>query len=183
MIIEGYLLTMSGRKSTTVRGSTNLHYHKQMNSFAARTLHGFTLIELMIVLAVASILALVTYPSYMDSVRKSRRQSAIAVLKSVQLAQERYRATQPTYGNLSALISTYGVVGLSGTTSDGYYTLTITSPTATGYTATATAVAGTSQVSDTAGGASCASLSVNQDQPMDTTPSQALNLQKACWGR
>lgn len=46
---------------------------------------GFTLIELMIVVAVISILSAVAYPSYQDSVRKSRRADAKATL--VQLAQ------------------------------------------------------------------------------------------------
>ncbi|HWU68036.1 MAG TPA: type IV pilin protein [Stenotrophobium sp.] len=144
---------------------------------------GFTLIELMIVVAIAAILALIVYPSYVNSVRKSRRQDAINALNRLQLDQERYRANHPTYGGLADLTSAYGTAGVSGTTDDGYYTLTITAPTATGYIATATAVAGTSQVDDSAGGVSCATLSVNQEQPVDSNPVQPLSAQKACWGR
>jgi type IV pilus assembly protein PilE len=50
-----------------------------MNSRSSRLTHaakGFTLIELMIVVAVVGILAAIAYPSYQDSVRKSRRADA-----------------------------------------------------------------------------------------------------------
>ena len=40
---------------------------------------GFTLIELMIVVAVVAILAAVAYPSYLDYVRKARRADVIEV--------------------------------------------------------------------------------------------------------
>ncbi len=135
------------------------------------------------VVGIVGILALIAYPNYMGSVRQSRRQGAITALNKLQLSQERYRAENPTYGSLSELVTAYGVTGTNGVTPDGYYTLSITSPTASGYIATATAVAGTSQVDDTADGVSCASLSVNQDQPVDAGTGAPLSTQKACWGR
>lgn len=160
-----------------------LRYARNMKHMKHLPVRGFTLIELMVTVAIVAILALIVYPNYMDSIRKSRRQEAINALNSLQLAQERYRANHPTYGSLADLTSTYGTSGISGTTGSGYYTLTVTSPTSTGYIATATAVAGKSQVNDRAGGVSCATLSVNQEQPVDSNPVQALSLQKACWGR
>jgi hypothetical protein len=54
----------------------------------------------------------------------------------------------------------------------------VTNPTATSYTATATAVSGSTQVSDTASGVSCSTLTVNQDQPQFSPAGQT-----ACWGR
>jgi type IV pilus assembly protein PilE len=56
-----------------------------MNTEKARPHSGFTLVELMIVVAIVGILAAMAYPSYQDSVRKSRRADARAAL--VELAQ------------------------------------------------------------------------------------------------
>ena len=58
---------------------------------------GFTLIELMIGVAIIGVIAAVAFPSYQASIRKSRRAEAIAALSSVQLAQERWRANNTTY--------------------------------------------------------------------------------------
>lgn len=137
----------------------------------ARGQTGFTLLELMIVLVVIGILATIAYPSFNDSLRKSRRADGLQALRGVQLAQERWRASHSSYGTL-------GNLGLTGTTSGGWYTLAVTGPGATGYTATATAVTGKSQTEDRAAGVSCATLTVNQDAPVFTPAGQS-----ACWGQ
>jgi len=51
---------------------------------------GFTLIELMIVVAIVGILAAIAYPSYQSSVEKSRRSDAQAALTAFSAAMERY---------------------------------------------------------------------------------------------
>ncbi|MEO7557757.1 MAG: type IV pilin protein [Gammaproteobacteria bacterium] len=133
---------------------------------------GFTLIELMIVVAIVGILAAIAYPSYTDSVRKGRRAEATTALYGIQLAQEKWRANKEKYGKLA------DVWGGVTTTEGGYYTLDIplADITATGYKATATAVAGKSQVDDKAAGVSCTPLTINASGPVITT-------QAACWNR
>lgn len=130
-----------------------------------RRAHGFTLIELLIALVLVAILAAIALPSYQDSVRKSRRSDAVTALTNIQLAQEKYRANNSTYGTLAQL-------GLSSTSTEGYYTLTITGNSATAFTATATA--GGAQASDTA----CATLVLDQDGPDVSTAAK-----RACWSR
>lgn len=59
--------------------------------------HGFSLIELMIVVAVIGILAAVAYPSYTDSVLKGRRAQARTALVELLQQQERYMTQRNCY--------------------------------------------------------------------------------------
>lgn len=79
---------------------------------------GFTLIELMIVVAIIAILAAVSYPSYRDSVMRSNRTEAKSALVDAAAAQEKWFFQQNQYtGTLSDIAS--------ATTSEGYYTLAV----------------------------------------------------------
>lgn len=62
-----------------------------------RPVRGFTLIELMVVVAVIAILAAIAFPSFNEQVRKGRRSDAMAEVGRMQLALERFRADNPTY--------------------------------------------------------------------------------------
>lgn len=63
---------------------------------------GFTLIELMIVVAIVGILAAIAYPSYQESTAKSRRANAQAELMSLSSAMERYYTANNHYSNAAA---------------------------------------------------------------------------------
>jgi len=136
----------------------------------ARGRAGFTLIELMITVAIIAILAAVALPSYNSYVKKSRRSDAYAALAAVSLQQEKYRANNTTYGTLAQ-------IGVPGTSPDGYYTIAITanSNTASGYTATATAVSAKGQNTDVEGSEPCGTLSLTMTAgALSYTP-------VACW--
>ena len=60
-------------------------------------LRGFTLIELMITVAVIGIIASIAIPQYNNYVRRSDRADAIAPMARIMEAQERYYADNVTY--------------------------------------------------------------------------------------
>lgn len=63
---------------------------------------GFTLIELMIVLAILMVLVVLAYPSYADSVRKSRRIEGQMALVEAMEQQERFFSDHRTYKEFAA---------------------------------------------------------------------------------
>ena len=108
---------------------------------------GFTLIELMIVVAIVGILALVAWPSYEIQMRKSRRASAQSHLMDIAARQQQSLLDQRQYAaNLTALnMTTPGDVST-------YYTITVTPDNAaTPPTFSATAAPTGGQASDPAG--------------------------------
>jgi type IV pilus assembly protein PilE len=93
---------------------------------------GFTLIELMIVVAIIAILAGIALPSYQESIKKAKRADAKAALMTVAGAMERHMTEKDSYTGATAA-STWGS---SSIPKDGNanYTLTISIPTSTSYT-------------------------------------------------
>lgn len=85
---------------------------------------GFTLIEMMIVVIVAGILAAIAIPTYQRYVIESRRAEAQAFMSELALRQERWRANNASYGttaNIAADVDTlnfysFDVQNVSGTT-------------------------------------------------------------------
>ncbi|MEX1826455.1 type IV pilin protein [Luteibacter sp. CQ10] len=82
---------------------------------------GFTLIELMIVVAVIAVLTMIALPSYTKYTFRARRAEGQELLLRTATAQERYYSTYNTYaGSL-----TTDLKFASDTSTNGYYKVTV----------------------------------------------------------
>lgn len=111
---------------------------------------GFSLIELMIVVAIIAVLAAITFPSYQEHMRKARRSAVQGLMLDTTNRQEQYildkRLYTNSFGDLSIVRDDFDCTTTPTQCTNIWYTVTIpvlnnaaTPPT---YTITATAQAG-----------------------------------------
>ena len=113
---------------------------------------GFTLVELMIVVAIVAILVALALPSYARYVRKANRGEAQQLLMNWANNQEIWRANDTDYAGLGEL---------PAPSHDKYTFDFAVDPTATTYTLRATAST-TDQLKDEDRGTSCSPLTLDQ---------------------
>ena len=106
---------------------------------------GFTLIELMITVAIVGILGAIAYPSYQNAMIKNRRASAQSLLSDVAQRQQQYLMDNRSFAG-----STTDLKVVEPPDVTRYYDVTVTAAASTppAFTATATPKAGGPQVSD-----------------------------------
>jgi len=147
---------------------------------------GFSLIELMIVVVIATILAAIAIPSYNSQIRKSRRTEAKTALTDLAAREERYFATQNVYTNSPAALQ-YVASGSWPVSIGNYYSITsvvvtqaAASSTATTpgtYTLQITPSAGSTQLKDT----SCQLFQVDQTGKQTSQDGSGNDSTSTCW--
>ena len=132
---------------------------------------GFTLVELLVCLAVVALLALVALPSWRTVVMRVQRSDATAALHALAAAQERYRLVHGHYASAAAPAPPVGL-GL-GLSERGWYELRVDHADATGFRASARAAAGSPQAADTA----CVVFTIDQAGRRGSVPADP----ETCW--
>ena len=151
----------------------------------SRKAKGFTLIELVVAMVIAAILAAIAIPAYSNYVRKSRRTEAKTALLDLASLEERYFSTSNTY---SGTATDVGYAAWPSTIGSGYYS--IAAPNITAAVApTPAAPAGTpaffsfvatplgDQVKDT----QCASFTVTSQGSQTAANSVGVDNTATCW--
>jgi type IV pilus assembly protein PilE len=141
-----------------------------------RHMAGFTLIELMIVIAIATVLITIAVPAYLAQIRESHRTSARTALLDLAQREERFMSTNNSYTNDPTVLG-YGAGQIVLPTKD--YNLNICLDTvlpcaanaATGTTFALTATAINGQAKDL----QCATLTLNSQGLQAGTSAN-------CWG-
>ncbi|TLM74825.1 type IV pilin protein [Microbulbifer harenosus] len=133
---------------------------------------GFTLIEMMIVVAIIGIIAGIAYPSYMESVRKSNRADAKASLNDVAQRLQRCFTTYNAYNNANCAVAESLKDGATLNSGERFYAISAVIG-ATTYTLTAAPVSGKSQAADS----KCASLTLTNTGVRNATGTLGAD----CW--
>ncbi|SHL18132.1 type IV pilin protein [Phytopseudomonas punonensis] len=132
---------------------------------------GFTLIEMMVVVAIIGILAAIAYPSYAEYVKRGNRSEGQALLNDAAARQERYFNQNNAYITTDANISKLGMYLKDNKSNTGKYVFSVSKVnTDGGYTLTAN-----QQFNDT----KCGNLTLNAKGERGATASGA-NVSD-CW--
>jgi type IV pilus assembly protein PilE len=146
---------------------------------------GFTLIEMVTVVAVIGILAAIAYPSYMDSILKGRRAQARTALLDLMQQQERYMTQRNVYMQFTNIGGTTVPANASST----FKVFSGDNNSSTAYWLSADLCSGTPSISECvkviatpiANDAAVASLSLTSTGVKDCTGTAKSANFKLCW--
>jgi len=132
----------------------NMFATRKMTMIDAQREKGFTLIEVMIVVAVVGILLAIGVPAYQQFIVKSKRVEATSLLMEAAGEQQRFYTENNRF---ATDMTEMGYANAQVNSETGLYTVSVTASTRSSYTLTAAPVATESQARD----ADCGSFTIN----------------------
>lgn len=141
-----------------------------MHNRSFRTIAGFTLVELMIVVLIVGILAAIAYPAYTRLITKGARDEARSSLQQIGLLQEAWRRDNGSFATDAELAG-----ALNALRSDNLYEYSVTGSGRNGFTAVATAIGRQANREAALSGGACSSLT------LEVTLAGAVRSPATCW--
>jgi type IV pilus assembly protein PilE len=142
---------------------------------------GFSLVELIVTMVIAAILAAIAIPAYSNYVRKAHRTEAKSAVLDIASLEERWFSTNNSYTNDPTNLGYTGAVNTAFTVGSGYYNVLVSvvpatsSTTLATYTITATAI--NDQLKDT----QCRSFQVTNNGAQTAADSASAVNTNTCW--
>jgi type IV pilus assembly protein PilE len=142
----------------------------------ARPAAGFTLIELVIALAILAITTALAAPSYRNYLRRGHRSEAVQALLTAAVEQEKFHLANGRYGDRLDASAGEDPPGLpvASRTPGGHYVLAIPTATAAEYRVIATAAGN-------GGDPACASLAIDESGRRTSTDARGADSTARCW--
>jgi type IV pilus assembly protein PilE len=144
---------------------------------------GFSLVDLVVAMLIAAVLASIAVPSYRAELTRTRRTDARTALLALAAAEESFHTTCNTYATTleDTTESSCGTSSLRfpGIAGQGAYSVAVTSADATSWAALATAIAGGPQQADTR----CRALGLTSTGNRTARTADGTSNHEECWNR
>ena len=114
-------------------------YKRKIPGNGSRADGGFSLLELLIVMAIVGVLAAIAYPSYQQYSRETKRADAHAALLRIATLQEKFFSDRNQY---TTSTTTLGYAANPAASNDGFWAISITGNPAVSFTLTAVPAGG-----------------------------------------